>query len=100
VDGTGTLRPKFDKDFDTEQNSDRDAFWPLSRSMGFDGERLGRVPVNPPYRRFSHYPRRRTSETRTVMSALGQTQKCRLAMTPARRAAPWPLSDRECQSPR
>ena len=34
VDGTGTLRPKFDKDFDTEQNSDRDVFWPLSRSVG------------------------------------------------------------------
>jgi len=36
VDGTGALRPKFDKDFDTEQNSDRDVFWPLSRSVGSD----------------------------------------------------------------
>ena len=31
VDGTGALRPKFDQDSDTEQNSDRDVFWPLSR---------------------------------------------------------------------
>ena len=48
VDGTGILRPKFDKEFETEQNSDGDVFWPLSRSVGFDGARLGRVPINPP----------------------------------------------------
>jgi hypothetical protein len=34
VDETGALRPKFDKDFDTEQNSDRDVFWQLSRWVG------------------------------------------------------------------
>ena len=34
VDGTGALRPKFDQDSDTEQNSDRDVFWPLSRWVG------------------------------------------------------------------
>jgi hypothetical protein len=42
VDGTGALRPKFDKDFDTEQNSDRDVFWSLSRSVGLD-----RAPDDP-----------------------------------------------------
>ena len=30
MDGTGTLRPKFDQDFDTKQNSDRGVFWQLS----------------------------------------------------------------------
>ena len=30
MDGTGTLRPKFDQGFDTKQNSDRGVFWQLS----------------------------------------------------------------------
>jgi hypothetical protein len=34
VDGSGALRPQFDEDFDTEQNSDRDVFWQLSGWVG------------------------------------------------------------------
>ena len=34
MDGSGALRPQFDQDFGTEQNSDRDVFWQLSGWVG------------------------------------------------------------------
>jgi hypothetical protein len=53
----------------------------VRRSPTGSVERLLRIfsntplaPINPPYRRCPHYPRKRTWETRTVMSVLGQMQ--------------------------
>jgi len=45
VDGSGALRPQFDKDFDTEQNSDRDVFWQLSRRVGNKNPRDAECPA-------------------------------------------------------
>ena len=44
--------------------------WQLGRRLSL----LGRVPINPTYRRCPLYTQKRTSEARLVMSAMGQQQ--------------------------